>query len=103
MLIKQDLSLPDKKLEALRKSLDKHAGDLFHFLEHDAVPYDNNASERCIRPLKVKQKVSGMFKSDNGADAFCQLHTIVDTARKNKQDPFLVLIAVAHNVGQPDG
>ncbi|MDR0574435.1 MAG: IS66 family transposase, partial [Tannerella sp.] len=62
-----------------------------------------NASERCIRPLKVKQKVSGMFKSDDGADAFCQLHSIVHTAGKNNQDPFLALIAVAHNVKQPDG
>jgi hypothetical protein len=44
-----------------------------------------------------------MFKSDNGADAFCQLLSIVDTARKNNQEPVLALIAVAHNVKQPDG
>ncbi|MDR0575562.1 MAG: hypothetical protein LBG96_16345 [Tannerella sp.] len=44
-----------------------------------------------------------MFKSDNGADAFCQLHSIVDTAGKNNQDPFLALIAVAHHVCRPTG
>ena len=98
VLMKQDLSLLDKKFESLRKSLEKHSEHVFKFLEHDDVPYDNNASERSIRPLKVKQKVSGMFKSDNGADAFCQIHSIVDTARKNNQDPFIALIAVAENI-----
>jgi hypothetical protein len=38
------------------------------------------------------------FKSDNGADAFCQLHPIVHTARKNGQNPFKALIAVAENI-----
>ena len=71
---------------------------MFEFLEHAGVPYANNASERTVRPLKVKQKVSGMFKSEQGADAFSQLYSIVDTARKNKQDPFLALIAVADNI-----
>lgn len=97
-LMEQDLSALDKKFRALQKSLKIHSDHLFGFLEHIGVPYDNNGSERSVRPLKVKQKVSGMFKSDNGADAFCVLHSIVDTARKNKQDPFFALIAVAENV-----
>jgi transposase len=99
-LMEQDLGSLDKKFGALQKSLKKHSDHLFGFLEHVGVPYDNNASERSIRPLKVKQKVSGMFKSDKGADAFCVLHSIVDTARKNRQDPFLALIAVAQNVNK---
>jgi hypothetical protein len=39
-----------------------------------------------------------MFKSENGGDTFAQLYSIVDTARKHGQDPFLALIAVAQNV-----
>ena len=97
-LMKQDLSLLDKQFQALQKSLIKHSEHLFRFLEHVEVPYENNASEREIRPLKVKQKVSGMFKTDEGSDAFCLLQSIVKTARKNKQDPFMALIAVAENV-----
>jgi transposase len=97
-LMNQDLKSLEKPFQALQKGLIKHQEHLFVFLEHPQVPYDNNASERSIRPLKVKQKVSGMFKSDDGADAFCQLHSIVNTARKNNQDPFLALIAVAENV-----
>ena len=98
ILIMQDLSSLDKKFQSLQKSLNKHSEHLFQFLEHKDVPYENNASERSICPLKVKQKVSGMFKSDNGADTFCQLYSIVDTARKNKQDSFIALIDVAQNI-----
>lgn len=97
-LMEQDVSSLNKKFHTLQKSLKKHADHVFGFLEHLGVPYDNNASERSVRPLKVKQKVSGMFKSDDGANAFCVLHSIVDTAKKNRQDPFLTLIAVAENV-----
>ena len=98
VLMKQELTQLNKPFQALQKSLIKHNEHLFAFLEHAGVPYDNNSSERTIRPLKVKQKVSGMFKSEHGADAFCQLHSIVDTAKKNKQDPFMALIAVAENI-----
>lgn len=62
------------------------------------MPHHNNDSERAVRPLKVKQKMSGMFKSDQGANAFCQLYSIVDTAKKNQMDPFLALTAVAENI-----
>jgi len=97
-LIKKDLTALDKKYESLRKSLEKHKEHVFQFLEQKNIPYDNNGSERSIRPLKVKQKVSGMFKANDNADAFCQLHSIADTARKNNQDPFLAFVAVAENV-----
>ena len=97
-LLKKDLSDLDPKYESLRKSLNKYREFLFTFLQNPDVPYDNNATESKIRPLKIKQKVSGMFKSDNGGDNFTQLYSIVDTARKHNQDPFLALIAVAKNV-----
>jgi transposase len=97
-LLKKDLSAFGRKYESLRKSLEKYREYVFAFLENPDVPYDNNASESKIRPLKVKQKVSGMFKSDAGGDNFTQLYSIVDTARKHNQDPFLALIAVAKNV-----
>jgi transposase len=102
VLINQNNASLDKKSEALRKSLVKHKEHIFQFLEREDVPYDNNASERAIRPLKVKQKVSGMFKSNDNADAFCQLHSIVDTAKKNNQDPFAALVAIAENITKRD-
>ena len=98
VLLKKDLSALDPKYESLRKSLEKYREYIFTFLQNPDVPYDNNASESKIRPLKIKQKVSGMFKSDNGGDNFTHLYSIVDTARKHNQDPFLALVAVAKNV-----
>jgi hypothetical protein len=98
VLLKKDLSALDPKYESLRKSLDKYREYVFTFLQNPDVPCDNNATESKVRPLKVKQKVSGMFKSDNGGDNFTQLYSIVDTARKHSQDPFLALVAVAKNV-----
>ena len=102
VLINRDANSLDKKCETLRKSLVKHKEHIFQFLEYEDVPYDNNGSERAIRPLKVKQKVSGQFKPDDSAAAFCQLYSIVDTAKKNKQDPFFALVTVAENIIKRD-
>ncbi|KXB79107.1 hypothetical protein HMPREF1860_00738, partial [Prevotella amnii] len=58
---------------------------IFNFLENPLIPSDNNASERGIRKLKIKQKISGTFRADKGADAFFAIHSIADTAWKNEQ------------------
>ena len=53
------------------------------------IPPDNNGSERAIRNIKVKQKVSGQFKS--GQNAFCVLRSVIDTLIKRGVEvlPFL--------------
>lgn len=68
---------------------------LLTFLTHPAVPADNNASERAVRPVKTKMKVSGQFKNNDGAAAYTALHSIIQTARKNNRDPFEALAALA--------
>ena len=75
-------------IQKLQTSLVKHREHVLNFLFHDFLPYDNNASERSIRPVKVKQKVSGCFRTDKGATAFAVLHSITDTARKNNRSPW---------------
>ena len=64
----------------------KYKDYIFTFLYHPKVPPDNNDSEKAIRNVKVKQKVSGQFKSMNGAQAFAILRSITDTAIKNGQN-----------------
>lgn len=68
---------------------------LLTFLTHPAVPADNNASERSVRPVKTKMKVSGQFKTVDGAASYTCLHSIVQTARKNGHDPFAALAELA--------
>ena len=84
-LLKANLLHLRSNFERLRKGLAKCRDYIFNFLENPAIPPDNNASERGIRKLKIKQKVSGTFRSDNGADAFFSIHSIADTAWKNGQ------------------
>lgn len=84
-LIAENLEGPPK-LITLKKRLDKRIDNLWVFLQHYDVPADNNGSERAIRNVKVKQKVSGQFKSNKGAENFVVVRTIVDTAIKNKQN-----------------
>ncbi len=69
-LLKANLLHLRSNFERLRNGLAKCRDYIFNFLENPAIPPDNNASERGIRKLKIKQKVSGTFRSDNGADAF---------------------------------
>ena len=93
-LLKLSLGHLKKDFDQLRNGLIKRKDYIFNFLENPAIPSNNNGSERGIRKLKIKQKISGTFRSDNGADAFMTLHSITDTAWKNDQSPFDAILAL---------
>ena len=65
--------------------------EVWRFLTDWRVPFDNNRAERAVRPVKVKLKVSGGFRSQAGAKAFCILRSVWETTRLNGRNPFEVL------------
>lgn len=83
------------KVKTLQKSLLKHQQYILCFLYYPKVPPDNNGSERAIRNIKVKQKISGQFKSEQGADGFAVLRSIIDTTIKSGQNVLNTLFLIA--------
>ena len=65
-------------LERLRKFED----DVLRFMDVPDVPFTNNLGERDLRMTKVQQKISGCFRSFDGATAFCRCRSYISTCRK---------------------
>jgi transposase len=95
-LIAQPLPDKDKLAIRLQKKLNKIPHDILRFLHYNHVPADNNGSERAIRTIKVKQKVSGGFRSINGADAFAVIRSVIDTTIKSAQNVFQAITLIAN-------
>ena len=85
----------DTALDKLKKSIAKHKDHVFTFLTNPAVPPTNNDSEKALRPAKTKVKVSGCFRSDTGVENYATVGSVIQTAIKNKQNPFEVLRVIA--------
>ena len=90
-LLDEDVGHYGKDFRQLQNGIIKCRDFLFTFLDHEGVPHHNNASEAAVRILKVKTKVSGGFRTQDGADEYAVFHSITDTAKKNGKSKFNTL------------
>lgn len=100
-LLMQKLPQGHSKAITLQKQLCKINRYILAFLRYTDVPAHNNGSEQAIRNVKVKQKISGQFKSEEGAKAFATIRSIIDTAIKSGKEILHELAAIANLTSAP--
>lgn len=93
-LLNESVAHLHEDFQKFKNGLFKCKDYLFTFLKNPDVPYDNNASERGIRKIKVKQKVSGCFRTEKGANTFMNVHSVAETAKKNGNSKYKAILAV---------
>ena len=60
----------------------EHKAAYLRFVTDFRVPFDNNLAERDLRMSKLQQKISGSFRTEDGANVFCRLRGYISTLRK---------------------
>jgi transposase len=87
------------KAQNLLLRLDQREREVLRFAHDFRVPFDNNLSERDLRMVKLQQKISGCWRTTEGAEHFLAIRSYISTARKQGQRPIDVLTQLA--AGRP--
>jgi transposase len=83
----------NKHARRLVKRLRRHANELFTFLDHPEVPFDNNHAERMIRPAVIIRKNSYANGSFDGADLQAVLMSIYRTLKQRGHNPIQTIVS----------
>lgn len=94
----RDGDLQCKHHALARRLLDRQA-DYLRFTTNLEIPPDNNGSERDIRMIKIRQKISGCLRTFTGAQQFCALRSYISTAAKHGRGMLEALIELVE--GRP--
>jgi transposase len=86
--------LKQSKASNLLKRLREHRQDVWRFMRDEGVPFTNNLAEQALRMSKVKQKISGCFRTEHGADTFFMIRSYLATMHKQKVNLFDCLLSV---------
>ena len=83
-----------EKAKTLLNRCNKYKKSMLFYIYDFYIPYDNNFIERALRMIKGKTKVSGGFRSEDGAIRFGRIMSIIKTAKLRKMNPFYCIKAI---------